>query len=66
MISVYELKELAKKIIVALKELKLEFVSFWNDTVAKAEKIEFEEPKLPRQARKPFKFRVQGETEEIS
>ena len=41
-------------------------MSFWNDTVAKAEKIEFEEPKLPRQARKPFKFRVQGETEEIS
>jgi hypothetical protein len=65
-LSAYEGKELAKKTIVALKALKLEFESFWNDTVAKAEKIDIEEPKLPRQARKPFRFRVPGQTEEIS
>ena len=38
--------------------------SFWNGTVANAEKFLIEEPKLPRQARKPFRFRVQGVTME--
>ena len=56
-LSAYEGKELAKKAIITLNALKLEFSKFWEETQEKAENCGVEKPELPRQSRRPARFR---------
>ena len=65
-LSAYEGKELAKRAIVTLNAMKHEFSKFWVETQEKAEKSGVEKPTLPRQAKKPARFRLDDENENAS
>ena len=43
--------------LITLKAMKLEFDSFWDKIVTKANELGVEKPKLPRRIVKPLKLR---------
>ena len=56
-LSAYDGKKLAEKCIITLKAMTLEFDSFWDKIVTKANELEVENTKLPRKVVKPLRFR---------